>query len=162
MTRDELLGRLQPPGIPAEPGHWPPALAWWILLGLVIAGGLAWLAWRYYRHRNRFFYQASASLRRIADDYRQHDNAELLLLQLATWLRRVAISTDPDPTINSLHGEQWLNYLDRNLPEPLFVSGPGRVFAEGLYRAHPRFDDEEILQVCQQWLDKLRQDRKSA
>lgn len=163
MTRDELLERLQPLPLPVEPGPWPPAIAWWILLGLLILGGLCWLLWLAQRHRYRHYYQARTTLDAIADAYRNHHDAQRLLLQLACWLREFVITTHPDPDIKTMHGDEWLAFLERDLPGPSFSRGPGRVFGEALYRAEPQFDSQAVLQLCYRWLaSKRRQGRNHA
>ncbi len=160
MTRDELLNRLQPPALPVEPGHWPPAVAWWVLLSLLILLCGTWLAWRVYRYRYQFFHQASLSLDAINQAYRQHNDANLLLLQLAGWLRQVALATYSDPKIKTIHGEAWLAFLEQDLPAADFSQGPGKVFGESLYQAGIQFDSQAVLQLCYRWLACCRQNRK--
>ena len=152
MTRDELLGRLQPPALPVDPGHWPPALAWWILLAIALLIVLILFAWRYDRKRNRHYHRAKESLSQISHAYQRHGDARQLLQQLAYWLRQVVKLQRPDNGNLTLHGEAWLVFLDSSLPQPAFSHGTGRIFAEQIYQANPQYDCDEAIALCYRWL----------
>ncbi len=152
MTRDEMLGLLQPPQPPLEPGFWPPALAWWIMLAALLLIPMLWLLWRRKLKRNHHYYQARHALSRIAEAYRQHGSSRLLLQQLAYWLRQVAKLGQAEPHQLALHGEPWLAFLDSSLPEPDFSRGPGRIFADQTYQSDPNFDCEQAIGLCHRWL----------
>ncbi len=154
MTRDELLLKLQPPSLPAEPGAWPPSLAWWLMLGLAIGLGIVWILWRVIRRTRQDHHAARKALAQIEMSYRQHQDPERLLFELAQWLRQVVQSSVSDPKLE-LHGEAWLDYLDCFMPEADFREGPGSVFGNRLYRANPQFDDFEVIQLCYRWLDNV-------
>lgn len=156
MTRDEMLGRLQPPTMPLDPGHWPPANIWWVLLtvsGIVFIG---WLLWSRHQRLNRHFHHARRSLDQINSSFREHGNSAQLLQQLGYWLRQVARLADADGKITNLHGEDWLTYLDRDLQQAEFSQGPGTVFARQIYQTQAAFDSEAVLDLCYRWLDRSR------
>ncbi len=161
MTRDEMLERLQPPAMPLEPGLWPPAAIWWILLSIIICIAIGWLIWRRHQQINRHFYQARRSLDQISQAFQEHGNASQLLQQLAYWLRQVGRITEPGSESANLHGKAWLVFLDRDLPQPDFSRGPGIIFADLIYQANAEFDSNAVLALCYRWLDcshkRLRQ-----
>ena len=135
MTRNEMLDQLQPPGMPLEPGFWPPATIWWLLSAFICLLGIYWLLWRRHQQLNRHYFQARQSLDHISQSYSRHGNSRQLLQQLAYWLRQVGRIIDTGGEPGRLHGKAWLDFLDRDLKQPGFSSGPGTVFADQLYRA---------------------------
>ena len=161
MTRDEMLERLQPPAMPLEPGLWPPAAIWWILLSIIICIAIGWLIWRRHQHINRQFYQARRSLDQISQEFQENGNASQLLQQLAYWLRQVSRITEPGSESANLRGTAWLVFLDRDLPQPDFSRGPGIIFADLIYQANAEFDSNAVLALCYRWLEcshkRLRQ-----
>ena len=115
-----------------------------------------------YRHQQRPFRKAQAALNAIEDAFREHQDSRQLLLTLACWLRQVSKSIDTDPSINQLHGEPWLVYLDQHLPDPAFSRGAGQVFGKELYRQNPRCDAQQVLKLCRQWLLATHRNRGRA
>lgn len=113
--------------VPPAPPWWPPAPGWWLLaavLLLALAFGLAW-AWR--RHRRR------VALRRLFDDtVAAAPTPAQQVAAMSALLRRAARTRDAHaPT---LHGEDWLRYLDEDSKQPLFGDGHGALLLEGGYR----------------------------
>ena len=114
--------------LPDAVSAWPPAIGWWLLAALAIAGLVfAYVRYRRYRVRRA----ALASLRGIARRYRSDGDERRLAAEVSTLLRRVCITYGPRRDVASLTGDRWLEALAG-------VSGPGA-----------RFSDEVAGQVCQ-------------
>jgi hypothetical protein len=112
---------------PLAPSWWPPAPGWW-LLALLALLVLAWWvsrAWRRQRRRRalaRLFDGAVARARSPADK----------VAAISDLLRRAA--REVDPAADTLLGEDWLRFLDRGMPEPVFSTGAGQLLRDGAFR----------------------------
>ncbi|MCQ8103432.1 DUF4381 domain-containing protein [Methylomonas sp. SURF-2] len=137
--------------LPEDIGWWPPAPAWWLLPLLLI---LLILVGRYaYRRltRKTAVKRAQTLLNRMR---RQQSDTKQTLTELSALLRRVAIGTEPRAGVAQLHGQAWLEYLDRKLPDAPFSQGVGRCLADSHYRPAPADDAdlEALFALCERWL----------
>lgn len=121
--------------LPPEPSWWPPAPGWWVLTLLLVLA-LVWL-WRTLararaRQRRRIAIEAELSQALAPAE----PSAQLALL--SQLLRRAARHSDPRAV--TLHGEDWLHFLDGSAPDQPFSRGPGRILLDGPFRGgidHP-------------------------
>ena len=131
--------------MPPAPPLWPLAPGWW----LVIAGGLAIalgaLAWRWRRRRR---------LRRIAQLFdaavQQAPDGAARVAAMSDLLRRAARRIDP--AADTLAGDDWLRFLDRGLPMPVFSAGAAALLRDGAFR-------RELSEVEVQALQQIARDR---
>lgn len=140
--------------LPPAVDWWPLAPLWWLLL---IGVPLTVIATMYlYRRLTRK--TAIKTARKRLQAWREDNQAgnAQRLAELSILLRRVALSTGRRQEIASLHGEAWLNYLDRQLPNRPFSQGVGRCLAEGAYQKHPtnNIDFDALYAVCLDWLKR--------
>jgi hypothetical protein len=149
LADSKLLLELRDIHPPESVAPWPPAAGWW-LLGAVLAALVAVLLLR--RRQGALRREANAELRRIRERFREHDEPSRLALEASMLLRRVALARHPRQTVAGLHGEAWLEFLDRHGGDGGFTKGPGRVLAEAPFRPAARFDAEELLLLIGRWL----------
>jgi hypothetical protein len=125
--------------LPPEPSWWPPAPGWW-LLALVVGVALAFATRGLLRRRR--------ARRRLARLRAEFDAAAAVadpparVAAISQLLRRAALQRDPG--VATLHGEDWLRFLDGAGAVPGragtaavprdFSAGPGRVLLDGPYR----------------------------
>ncbi|ANO52349.1 DUF4381 domain-containing protein [Woeseia oceani] len=130
--------------LPEPIGWWPLAPGWWFLIALA-ATGILWLLWRAWRQWQRAAVRRIAlrELNRLEGNYQQDGNAVLLARQLSALTRRTMLAYAPRLDIAGLTGEAWLAFLDRGLPSPVFVAGPGRNLESLPYRAE-RADTAQV------------------
>ncbi|WP_347900546.1 DUF4381 domain-containing protein [Pseudomonas purpurea] len=90
------IDQLQTLGLPAPVSYMPQTWGWWVLLGLLIVGLLAWSGWHYWQwQRNRYRREALARLAQL------HSRNELSSLrELPELLKRVGLSM-PSPGTHS-------------------------------------------------------------
>ena len=144
--------------LPGEISFWPPAPGWWILVALIIAavaGGI-WL----YRHNRQLKLSATRMAREqlqlIVARYQSDKDPLELIQQLSVLLRRLSISLYPRTEVASLTGQAWLEFLDRQSAQQNFSTGSGRLLSEAPYRRTvDAAEAEQVLQYCQQWIDKI-------
>jgi hypothetical protein len=130
--------------LPQEPGWWPPAPGWWVL-GLVAAMLLLWglrrgwqaaLRWR--RRRTR-----QALLDALLDRAGSTPSARAQAASEA--LRRVLLAEAPQAL--RLHGQDWVGWLDRGLPDAPFAAAQARGLLELPYRSQVGAAEAEQLQA---------------
>jgi hypothetical protein len=145
--------------LPGAIGFWPPALGWWLVAALVLAG-LALAAVYYYRGRHRRV--ALRSLKRVRAALEQGAEPVVCLQMLSTVLRRFAMTTaraeravHPAANVPGLIGEGWLKYLDSRWQRHEFVKGLGRQLLAAPYgrpNSIERGTALELTALCTAWL----------
>ncbi len=141
-----------PPAVEA----WPPAPGWWGL-GLLALGALLVLSiwagrrWRATRYRRT----GLAELRELRNRWEQNAADARLLPDLATLLKRVALSAWPRQEVAGLSGERWVRFLDDTLQTREFSMGAGQVLIHGPYQSSSRLDPE-LLTLAERWIRRHR------
>lgn len=125
QTGDGLL--LRDLHMPAPPSWWPPAPGWWMVAGALLLACAAF-AWWHVRRRRR----ARAIARLFDEALAQADTPAARITAMSELLRRAARRVDP--AADRFEGEDWLRFLDRGLPKPLFSGGAGAVLRDGAFR----------------------------
>jgi hypothetical protein len=136
--------------LPDPVGWWPPALGWWLLLGLtlLLLAMLVYL-WRR-RRRSRFRRLALRELDRLA----QLPTGELAAA-LSQLLRQAALCHFPRHEVAGLCGEAWLAFLDRPFADRPFAEGIGRSLLDAPYRPGAAVDGQALLALGRRWLRHL-------
>ncbi|TLS67922.1 DUF4381 domain-containing protein [Mariprofundus erugo] len=157
--KPDALSALHDIHLPPAVSWWPPAPGWWGLLVMVLllVGTFAWLMYRRY-------HSAEARSRRLRRAMLAAAASELVLLQqqpdaeliaeLSMLLRRVAVQLEPD--VAGISGDRWLAWLDGKWDRDDFSAGYGRLMIEAPYRPNVAIDGDQLITLCQQWLDAQR------
>ncbi len=143
--------------LPGPVSWWPPAVGWWILALLVIAGCV--VAWVHYRRHAR----ERAALRTLRSALKALDDGgepARCLQQVSLVMRRFAMSiADAATPVAGLTGERWLAFLDSRWDRDAFSSGAGRALAVAPYLPAERVmyaDVQELGSLCVQWISTQR------
>ncbi len=143
-----LLEQLKDVALPADPGWWPPAIGWWIvLLAALIIGGIAfWLVKKQLekRERNTWRTTALAEHQRISNDFYNAKDQYNTLAELSVLMRRVSLAVQSRRSIASLTDDQWLQSLDVIGETTDYSSGSGRLLYRHQYQRELRLDDSEV------------------
>ncbi len=121
--------------LPDAVGWWPLAPGWW-LLGALLAVGCGLLFRSLLRHRAHAAARRKA-LRQLEESrsaYAYHGNPVTLGAEISELLRRTMLAYAPRAEVAGLTGEAWLEWLDRDLDQPLFREGAGRSLLDLPYR----------------------------
>lgn len=144
--------------LPPDPSWWPPAPGWWVL-AVLIGVALVWLVLRLRRAQQarRLRRAVLGELERIAARHAEDADGAALLAAVSNLLRRA--SRWRDTAAVSLHGEAWLQFLDRGIGAPGFSQGAGRVLLEGPYRRHADVDAPALIKLCRDWLEGVLKEK---
>jgi hypothetical protein len=145
LTLVELLELLEPVPEPTEISLWPQTEGWiWFVIVLVASAG--WLVRRWLLRRRTNAYRRAA-LKEIA----AADNDSAALAEI---LRRTALAAFPRADVAALHGERWLDFLDRAYGGSGFRNGPGRVLATAPYA--PVNGATDLAPLATDWVRRHR------
>ena len=130
--------------LPEPVGWWPLAPGWWVVLAL-LAAGLVWLAWRWYRawQFEAPRRHALRELARIEAEYLEHRNPVELGKALSELLRRGMLAYAPRADMAGLTGEAWLAWLDEGMSVPYFHTEGGKSLLSLPYR-RPDEDHSDV------------------
>jgi len=149
---DRLFDIVTLPPVP----WWPPAPGWFVVAGVVLAGG-AWAAWRGWRRWHAAAYRraALAELRRLRG--RAATEYDAAVMELPALLKRTALAAFPRETVASLSGAPWLAFLDRSGGTDAFTHGSGAVLGTLAYdpRVAAGLDaaaTARLFDVAQRWI----------
>jgi hypothetical protein len=142
--------------LPGPIGWWPPALGWWLVAALVLAG-IALYAFNYYQARHKR--AALKALTRVRAALEQGAEPVACLQFLSTVLRRFAMTSvaraASAPDVAGLIGERWLRYLDSRWDRTDFSAGLGKRLLVAPY-ARPNSIERakalELTALCTAWL----------
>lgn len=138
--------------LPTEPGLWPPAPGWWIVatILLLVLLGLA-LGYHRYRQRHKKWHQIHQLWLSIQQDFQSHGDAAQLARDLSNLLRRFTRHELNNPEAAGLAGDQWIAFLNNDLPEPVFEP-LAKTLNSGLYQPQYEYATEPLLQAVHQFL----------
>ena len=145
----ELLDRLHTIPEPAPISLFPATITW-IWIGLASLMGLCW-----------FLYKAIIKYR--TNLYRRVALREIALagndtVQLSRIIRRTALVAYPRTQVASLHGEEWLSFLDYAYPGNEFVSGIGQIITTAPYSQKEHSD--KLAKLVSDWVKTHYSDKE--
>lgn len=121
--------------LPEPVGWWPPAIGWW-LLSLLVLAGLALLLVKIWRKRqaNAPRRYALRELQALEAEYLATRDPVRLGKQLSQLLRRSMLAYAARSDVAGLTGDSWLAWLDQGLPVPYFHTDGGKSLLQLPYR----------------------------
>lgn len=144
------LAALRDIHLPPAPPLWPPAPGWWLLAGVVLLAGAAWLAWRALRRRP--LRAALRELDQLAAAHARSGDAPHLARGISRLLRRYACWRYPQAGVPALTGRAWLQFLDDHGLPGQFGVGAGAVLESLPYRRQGDADTAALIQLARGWL----------
>jgi hypothetical protein len=152
---DRLHDIVPPPAVP----WWPPAPAWYWVLGLLGVAAVVFLL-RAFLHwqRNRYRREALAEFARhdaaLRGDAQQRGRA---LVALAELLKRTAITAFPRGDVASLTGNAWEKFLNGTVREKAFAKESTSVLEAAAYdpRSVSSVDESRAGDLARQVRDWL-------
>lgn len=147
--------------LPEAVSWWPPAPGWWLVMIIIVVVIIAavWLYRRYNRYRNSPVRLAQLELDQIRTEYSSHQDQQQLIKDLSGLLRRTTVSIYPRKNVASITGKDWLNFLDTSMGDQPFSAGVGRILESGPYQQQSAADPDDLFDLCEHWLNNIRQDK---
>ena len=129
---------------------WPPAFAWYMVIGsvLVLLSAIAYTAWLRWR-KNAYRVTALAELERI-------EKNPAAALHIAEILKRAALSTVPRQNVAALSGERWVRWLNQTGNGVTFSERSQQILCEHIYGAGQPCDEEikVLADTARRWIEK--------
>ena len=153
LNLPQLLDRMHDIVVPAPVSLAPQTVAWWVLLAWAVAvgllaGGRLLRRWQ----ANAYRREALRLLEAIADDASMLPAARAG--QIATLLKRTAVTAFPRHQVASLYGEAWAEFLVSSCGGDAVVAANAARFARAAYDLDTR--DDELLATARQWIQVHR------
>jgi hypothetical protein len=135
---------------------WPPAIGWWMIMGLLIIGVSLFLWARASRERNRPQRIALAQLEHVKQQYAVHANDQWAIIQVSHLLRRYALAVFSRSQVAGLSGQSWLDFLDHSGGTNQFSDGPGQSLRSGPYQSHGPRSASNLLPLVERWIRQVQ------
>jgi hypothetical protein len=152
------LDRLHDIVAPPPAAWWPPAPAWYLVLGLLLGGVLVLVVRALVRwQRNRYRREALAELVRQEPALRAPATRAAAVRALAELLKCAALTAFPREQVADLTGPVWFEFLDRTGRTTGFSQGSGAILERAAYdpRAAVVLDQSamrDIVSLVRHWL----------
>lgn len=156
MANPDPLVHLKDIHLPPPISWWPLAPGWYVLIALLvlIAVFIFYRINTSYRHA-----RAKKQALRLLIDYQKHyqkeNNAALASARISELLRRVALAYYPREKVASLHGEEWVCFLnetgkgiDFNLVKEMLLDAP--------FKTDQSMDLKPLFNSAQLWIKQRR------
>ncbi|RBP35368.1 uncharacterized protein DUF4381 [Roseimicrobium gellanilyticum] len=151
---DRLHDIVPPPAVP----WWPPAPAWYWVLGLLGIAVVVFLL-RVFMHWQRNRYRREALAEFAKHEVKLHDASQRggALIALAELLKQTAVTAFPREDVASLTGTSWDSFLDRTVSKKAFVEGNGSLLETAAYdpRSISKVDETKARELARQVRDWL-------
>jgi hypothetical protein len=141
--------------LPGSVAWWPPALGWWLVAGLAVAGLCALWLWRRHRTRTALRRRVLCELDAIGRRHTESGDAGALSRELSRLTRRLVLASSGDGNPASLSGEQWIAFLREYSGDCVLPGALAAVLAEGAYQPSPHLDGDEIVAAYREWISSL-------
>jgi len=140
--------------LPTEPGFWPLAPGWWLLIVLLLTL-TAWLAikWYRYRQKKRRWLEINQQLSALEFNYQQNKDQQQLLTNVSVFLRRFVKYQLKQDMATTLAGSSWIAYLNQCDQSQPFTAYEAALTA-GVYQADCQYDAQGLLQITRKFMQK--------
>jgi hypothetical protein len=140
--------------LPAEPGYWPLAPGWWVLI--VIALVLIYFLYkkiakiRQLKHTNNLMQQ---ELLVIRESYAKHKDKHKLAIDVSNLLNRFVRHVLKDSNASSLTGDAWIAYLNSRVQGNVFDDFKNEL-TQAQYQKNVEFDDSRLFSTVKNYFPK--------
>lgn len=114
MAKADPLAQLKDIHLPEPISWWPLAIGWYGLMVLIFLLIFAIAYLMHKRHINALAKnKALELLKTYKEQYQKDNNAQLTSARISELLRRVALVYYPRAQVASIHGEDWVEFLNQ-------------------------------------------------
>ena len=151
------LNDLRDIALPEKISFWPPAMGFWILLGLVMIV-LSYIALKKYKDWSMNAYRRAGLilLKELGDNF-SVDNQEATVENISLILKRVALVAYSREKVASLTGDAWLDFLNESYGGKEFLDHPAVLLKDASYHQRKENivdenDVKKLLFLAQTWI----------
>lgn len=164
MDIADALSQLADIHLPQQPGYWPLAPGWWvlILLLLALAGYGAWRGlqrWRLQRRYKSAFNELEKCKTRLhsATQGAEPDMTQRLsyVNDVNSVLRRVALQHFSQQAVAGLSGKNWVAFMQQHDRSGRLTGDLAQVLAEGRFAPTCDVDTHELHAMAHHWIKNL-------
>lgn len=156
MPNADPLAQLKDIHLPTPIGWWPLAPGWYVIIALIILISIFIFYCIYKNHRDaKAKNYALILLMNYQKEYEKEQNVALTSARISELLRRVALVYYPREDVASLHGEDWLHFLnetgkeiDFNLVKNMLLDAP--------FKTNQIMDLNPLFNTAQLWIKQRR------
>lgn len=141
------LAQLNDIALPAEPGFWPLAPGWWLLLLSIVLVVLGLLLFGYWRRKTALRRAALAHWQTLQN---LEGDDQAFLIALAQMLRRASLARYPESA--GLTDAAWAEHLNHSGKTHFFSTSAGQQLLHARFAKHVSVDRERHLQAAHDWL----------
>ncbi len=149
--------------LPVEPGFWPLAPGWWLLI--IVAVLMCYLMVRVFlklRKTRQLNELMQNELNIINTAYENHQNKHQLASDISQLLKRFVMYVLKDNDAAALTGEKWITYLNEQVGGDYFDEHI-EVLTNAQYTPESDFDVPSIVAVIKNYFPKaIKMKKKSA
>ncbi|KTD76360.1 DUF4381 domain-containing protein [Legionella waltersii] len=114
MANTEPLAQLKDIHLPDPVGWWPLAPGWYVLVVIALLFFFGLFVYLMKRHVNSLpKKQALRLLQNYKEQYAKDKNAQLASARVSELLKRVALVYYPRMDVASMHGDTWIQFLNK-------------------------------------------------
>jgi len=149
--------------LPEAVSWWPLAIGWWLLpLLITVIAFTVYKVIQRNKHKQKVAYRKMAlkELNIIRTQFSNEENSVELIRSISSLLRRVALSYLPRENIASLTGKLWIEQLNKLSTQNIFTNEVGTLLERAPYQANSEFNQKELLNICEQWINALPETAK--
>ena len=156
MAEVDALAQLKDIHLPASVGWWPLAPGWYILLGFlfVLIGFIALVSYRRYLNA-RAKKQAFVLLQSYITQYEKDRNTQLASARISELLKRVALVYFSREEVASIHGQEWVNFLNET-SKGLDFKAVKSMLLDSPYRPSEPINLAPLITLAELWIKQRR------
>ena len=155
MSTENPLSNLKDIHLPPGISDWPPAPGWWVFAFLFFITILAFSIWVWLRYKNKKpKIEALKILKNIQNQYYEKNNQLKTLKELSYLIRRISLTFYKKEVVASIHGYEWLKFLDKTGETDEFTKGEGIIFGTEIYKKNPKVDMDYLFPIVKKWIKK--------
>ncbi len=150
-----LLAQLRDIHTPKAVSIWPLAPGWYMLAGLASIMICVAIVWNHYRwYQRRFQRAALQELEQYKQQCKQSNDYIATITELSSLLRRSTLAKYERHKVAGLHGETWLQFLDKTGETEAFTTGCGRVLISAPYQRQASVNMDNLFVLLEDWIKK--------
>jgi hypothetical protein len=156
VANADPLAQLKDIHLPQPIGWWPLAPGWYVLLALLLFLVFFLAQWIYKRHRHALAKkQALLLLNNYQKQYEAEQNVPQTSAHISELLRRVALVYYPRSAVASLHGDDWLNFLNQT-GKGIDFNQVREMLLDAPFKTEGSMDLKPLFKTAQLWIKQRR------